>query len=156
MRSRVRQRGTAYVLVLGIVSLLVVMGLASALLVRGNIERSQLEQDQAKARLLALSYLDIRHSQIDGFTAWRDFVEDGEWDAEYTLGDGWVQSRYVDEIDGNINNSGGRTQPFRLYVRAGVGDAVRIYSQEFVPDESNRLRRDPQSLRQETAESLGD
>lgn len=149
MRARRRQSGTVYVLVLGIVSLLVVLGLAGAMLARGTIERSTLEQDQAKARLLALSYLDVRHSQIDGYSLWRSFASENAYDSAYTLGDGQVQSMYVDEIDGDLANDS--AQRFRIYIKATVGQAVRVYSQEFIPDDSNNLYRNPKSLRQEPA-----
>lgn len=150
MRSQANQRGTAYVLVLGVTTLLVVMGLAGVMLARGNVARSTLEQEQAKARLLAISYLDIRHGQIDGLTIWRWSVTNGAWDAQYALGDGVVQSMYIDEIDGDLANDD--TQSFRLYVKATVGNAVRVYSQDFIPGESNIISRDPKSLRQESAD----
>lgn len=152
MRSVRRQRGTVYVLVLGITTLLVAMGVAGAMLARVANERSNLEQDQAKARLLALSMFDIRHGQIDGYTLWRAFVTNDTWDGWQTLGDGQVRSKYLDEVDGDIKNWGGEDQPFRLYVEAQVGDAVRVYSQEFIVGDSNVLIRNPKSLRQEQAD----
>lgn len=153
MRRRAKQRGTAYVLVLGITTLLVVMGLTSALIARGTLQRIELETDQAKARLLGITFMDYCHSRIDGSAFFRMLVTSGEWRSAETFGDGAAQHMYVDEIDGDINND--NAQPFRLYVMVTVGDAVRIYSQEFVPDESNNLRRDPKTFRQETVDGLG-
>ena len=150
MRRRAGQRGTIYVLVLGITTLLVAMGLAGSMLARISVERTNLGEDQAKARLLAVSYLDYCHSRIDGYTLWRGTVSQNVWDTPEAFADGSAERMYIDEIDGDITND--NDQPFRLYVRVTVGNAVRAYSQEFIPGESDKLIRDPKSLRQESAD----
>jgi len=156
-RKMRRQRGTVYVLVLAITSMLVVVGIAGSMLARSQVKQSVLQHNQSSARLAALSMLDITHKQLDGETSWRSVVADDTWDAGTAFGslDGGttfdqvtVQIKFVDELDGRI--AGDDTQPFRVYARATAGDAVRIYSVELVPDASNNLTRIAHSMRQET------
>ena len=153
MRRRAKQRGTAYVLVLSITTLLVVLGLTSTLIARSTLQRTELEADQAKARLLGITFMDYCHSRIDGSAFFRMLVQSGEWRSAEPFGDGTARHMYLDEIDGDMND--GNAHPFRLYVMVTVGDAVRVYSQEFIPDDSNNLRRDPKTFRQETVDGLG-
>lgn len=145
-----RQRGTVYVLVLSITSLLVVLGIASSMLARKHTRQSVLQHNQTSARLAAITALDYQHKMIDGDATWRNAVTDGVWSAGATYEDAVVQYKFIDEMDGSLVDSS--AHPFRLYAKATVGDAVRIYSAEFIPDAANSYTRDPRTFRQELAD----
>ncbi|MFN3166848.1 MAG: hypothetical protein ACE37H_07270 [Phycisphaeraceae bacterium] len=149
-RRRASQRGTAYLLVLGITTMLVVFGITSAMIGRVTVEQAALNEDLAIARLAAEVGIDIMHKRIEGDTAWRGTTSNGDWSGSQPIADAKVYFKFVDEFDGNLAND--NTQPFRLYAKAEVGDAVRVYSVEFVPDASNNLTRRPRSFRQEPAD----
>ena len=143
-------RGTAYILVLGITTMLVVFGIAGAMVSRVTVQQCKLQQDLTRARLAAEVALDVAHKRIDGSTSWRSTVGNGTWSGCENLADAKVYLKYVDEYDGTI--AGDNTQPFRLYAKALINNAVRVYSVEFVPDETGHLTRRPRSMRQEAAE----
>jgi len=147
---RANRRGSAYILVLGITTMLVVFGIGGAMIGRVTVEEGRLQEELIKARLAADVSLDVMHKRLDGATAWRGVVSDDTWSSSQTIADADVRFKYVDEFDGNLGND--NTQPFRVYAKAQVGDAVRVYSVEFVPDASNNLTRRPRSFRQEPAD----
>lgn len=144
------RRGTVYILVLGITTMLVVFGIAGAMIARVTVEQGQLQEELTKAKLAAEVALDVRHKQIDGQNAWRGSVGDNTWSKNNNIADAKVYFKYVDEYDGTIAND--NTQPFRLYAKAEVGQAVRVYSVEFVPDDTAKLTRRPRTFRQEPAD----
>ena len=136
-RSRRRQRGTAYVLVLSITSMLVVMGIAATQIARGELERYELESGQAAARLSAVSLQDMIHKQIDGDMTWRDSATSGAWVRFGTLDGGDLFYRYRDQIDGNMSDD--YTEPFLLYTRAIYGESRRTYVIEMIPDDDGEI-----------------
>ena len=144
----VRQRGTAYVLVLGITTLLVVMGIGGAMLGRVEVEKGNLQHDQAVARLAAEVTLDIRHKQLNlSGTAWRSAVQHDTWSAAQTYAGAQIRTKIVDEIDGDLTNN--NAQPFRVYTMAQVGNAARVYSIEMIPEDDDTYTRNARTLRQE-------
>ena len=146
--THARRRGTAYVLVLGITSLLVTLGLAAIELSSIERERYELAQDQATARYAAFTGLDLLHKSLEGNSTWRDSASDDTWGIVYVEGDLTLSYKFVDEEDGMI--AGDYTQPFRLYTRASIGHSNRLYSVVYTPDASNNLTRDLSTFRQET------
>lgn len=141
-----RQRGTAYVLVLAITSMLVMLGITATQISRGEMKRNTLEQDQAEVRLLAISCQDILHKQLSGRLTWRASARDGKWTRFETIDGVTLYYAFVDQIDGDITND--YTQPFLLYTAAVDGDSARAYIVELVPDESGNLTRNASSFRQ--------
>lgn len=148
-RCSARQRGTAYILVLGITAMFVVIGIGGTLLGRIALQQSELEDDIAAAGLIAEAALDVMHKRIDGSTTWRSLVANNTWSGPETIGTAQVQFKFVDEIDANL--SGNTNQPFRLYAKATVGRAVRVYSVEFCPDSSGGYRRNGRTFRRDAA-----
>lgn len=149
-RATPKRRGTAYVLVLGITAMLVVMGISAAMLSRVTLEKNKLDENQAAVRLAAEVALDVTHKQltlIDAAT-WRAAATNDQWESRQTYADAAISVKFVDEIDGNLSNN--TTDRFRLYTRAVRGDAVRIYSVEFVPDGEGGYDRLARTFRQDT------
>ncbi|MBX2852743.1 MAG: hypothetical protein KTR15_13485 [Phycisphaeraceae bacterium] len=149
-RRNGRQRGSAYILVLGITTMLVVMGIGSSLLSRVMLEQSNLEEDVVSVRLAAVSALDVMHKRIDGDTGWRSKFSHDTWGGTEAYGDAEVQFKFVDEADENLADDA--TQLFRVYARATIGHAVRVYSVELKPDGSGGYTRDARTLRRESNE----
>lgn len=147
--SRHHRRGTVYVLVLGVTALLVVLGVAGALLARSVADRGRLQEEQARARVLSESYLDIVHARLNGGTAWRNLNSNNTWsNPSESLAGGVVQYKLADEMDGSLSDD--LNEPVRLYARASVGEAVRVYSVELRPSNGgSTLRRISSTLRQD-------
>lgn len=146
-----RRRGTVFVLVLGVVAILVVFGVAGAMLARNVNERGVLKEDQARAQVLAESYLDLIHARLDGGTTWRSVTQNDTWSSPAeALAGGVMQYKLVDELDGSLSN--GDTHPVRLYARASVGGAVRVYSIELTCPNSSTLHRESATFRRDANE----
>jgi len=143
-----RQRGTAYVLVIGITSLLVVLGLAAAQITKRQTERNQLHISEAQARLNAEYVQGYIQKLYDGSMNWRDNVGDNQWAYFFTYEGVSMYYAFEDPIDGQM--AGDYTQPFRLYTLAVAGEAQRLYSAEYMPDEDGRLTRTSWTLQRET------
>ena len=141
-----RQRGTAFVLVLAITSLLVMLGITTTQLSRNEMQRNNLDQDQASVRLIALTGQDILHKRLDGSTAWRATAANGSWTYYGAIDGVALYYAFVDQIDGDVTNDA--TQPFLLYTLAVDGDSIRSYIVELVPDDSGNLTRNASSFRQ--------
>lgn len=141
-----RQRGTAYVLVLAITTLLVTLGLAAAQLAKGQVEQGNREQDVAKARTAAQYAQDYMHKLRSGDTAWRDELETQRW-YYFTRLDGVdIWHAYVDQIDGDLADDD--SEPFVLYTLARSGDAYRSYIAEYTADAEGNLTLNPSTYRQ--------
>lgn len=143
-----RSRGTAYVLVLAVTSILIVLGISASQIARGELEQSTLEHDQFHSRLGAQYAQDLIHKFLDGDTAWRTTVQDATWYLMLSNVDGTYRVYYafVDQIDGDIRNDA--TQPFMLYTLTVGGDARRAYRIELIPDEDGNLTRNANSFEQ--------
>lgn len=144
---RQRQRGTAYVLVLSITTLLVTLGIAATQIAQGQIEQVDLDQDLAQARLAAQVTQDIIHRRNSGTTTWRDGVSNATWYSLASLDGLSYFYAYVDPIDGDLSNN--TTDPFVLYTLAFSGQAFRIYSSEYRVDEDGNWTRDASTFKQE-------
>ena len=148
--KRRRSHGTALVLVLGMTTLLVTLGIAATHVARGELERNTLEQDQADARIAAQYTLDYIHKALDGDTSWRAGAVNDNWTLFATLHEVTLYYKYVDEIDGDITNDA--TQPFMLHAVAIKDNSRRLYRVELVPDASGNLKRNDSTFEQGTFE----
>jgi type II secretory pathway component PulK len=145
-RQRRRTRGTALVLVLGMTTLLVTLGIAATQIARGELKRNTLAQDQADARVAAQYAIDYIHKTLNGRTSWRDNASNGSWNYFAQLDDVSIAYAYVDEIDGDLTNDA--TQPFFLYTLAIKGDSRRVYRIELIPDDEGNLIRNDSTFEQ--------
>ena len=143
-----RQRGTAFVLVLAITSMLVMLGITTTQLSRNEMKRNNMDQDQAAVRLMAMTGLDIMHKRLDGSTAWRATATNGQWTYFLRIDGVTMYYAFVDQIDGDMTND--NSQPFQLYSLAFDGSSMRIYVVEMTSDASGNLTRNASSLRQAT------
>ncbi|MEM9021079.1 MAG: hypothetical protein AAGC44_10985 [Planctomycetota bacterium] len=147
--GRTRRRGSVYVFVLGVTALLVVFGVSGVLLARSVADRNTLLDDQASATLLAQSHLEIVHARFSGGASWRSAHQHNTWSSQpETLGPGEVTYKFNDNLDGSLSDS--TTDPVRLYTRAQVGEAVRVFSIELTCYDGLILVPDRASLRRET------
>jgi len=146
LRQRRRYRGTALVLVLGMTTLLVTLGIAATQIARGELKRNTLEQDQAEARIAAQYTLDYIHKALNGNTSWRSDAQDDRWYYFAQLDGTYIYYSYIDQIDGDISNDA--TQPFILYTLAIKGNSQRLYRVELVPDEAGNLNRNESKFEQ--------
>ena len=149
-RPRAAQRGSVYVLVLGITTMLVVFGITGAMIARVTVEQARLQESLTKVRMAAEVGIDVKHKRLNGTTSWRSSVGNNNWSSSEAIADAKVYYKYVDEFDGSLSND--NTQPFRMYCKAEKGDAVRVYSVEFVSDSAGNLTRRPRTMRQEAAD----
>lgn len=141
-----RQRGTAYVLVLAITTLLVTLGIAATQLAQNQIKRGESEQDVAKARLAAQytqDYLQKMHSEDE---TWRDGVLTARWYYFTNLDGVDIWHAYVDQIDGDLTDD--YSEPFLLYTMARSGNAYRSFIAEYSADADGNLILYASSLRQ--------
>ena len=141
-----KQRGTAYVLVLSITTLLVTLGIAASQLAQSQIEQGNLDQDLAKARHAAMSFQDVISRRNTGSTTWRSGVTNSTWYQLPTQDSISLFYAYVDPIDGDINDDD--ADPFLLYTWAHSGTAFRIYSAEYSVDEDDEWARDASTFKQ--------
>lgn len=141
-----RQRGTAYVLVLAITSLLVTLGFAATQLAQNQIKQGENEVDLAKARLAATYAQDYIHKLMDGETDWRDSHLAATWYSFSTIDGVDIYYTYIDQIDGDLGDD--YSQPFLLYTRADSGDATRMFITEYTVDEDHNVTRNASSFRQ--------
>ncbi|MEM6257810.1 MAG: hypothetical protein AAGI37_05805 [Planctomycetota bacterium] len=142
-----RQRGTAYMLVLAITTLLITLGLTATQLAQDQIERGDIQSDQAKARLAALYMQDVIHKRNTGDLAWRDGLETETWYLQGAQDGVLLFYAFVDEIDGDLDDD--YTEPFLLYTMGYAGATFRIYSVEYVSDSSGNLTRNASTFQQQ-------
>ncbi|MEO0476949.1 MAG: hypothetical protein AAF085_13405 [Planctomycetota bacterium] len=146
-KLRRRQRGTAYVLVLAITTLLITLGFAAAQLAQNQIEQGDTQLDQAKAGLTAQFIQDLVHKRNTGDLTWRDGVDTETW---YFMGqeDGVrVFFAYVDPIDSDLGDD--YSEPFVLYTMGLSGTTFRIYSVEYSSDSEGNLTRNASTFQQQ-------
>lgn len=147
-QQRRRSRGTALVLVLGVTTLLVTLGITAIQIARGTLKQNALEKDEAEARIAAKYTLDYVHKMLDGDTTWRVDAMDGSWSLFTQIDDTLIFYSYIDEIDGDISND--PAQPFMLYTVAITDHSKRVYRVELIPDADGNLRRNDSKFEQGT------
>lgn len=126
-RRCVRRRGSAYVLVLAVTSLVGLIGLTALTAARLQHRGSQDRGDAVAAQHLADAALQLVHARLTANANWRTATPHDTWSTPEALGNGTVSFRLVDEADGDLTRGDG---PVRVFTRATVGDAVRLVSVE--------------------------
>ena len=122
-----RRRGSAYLLVLGVTSLVAVIGISALLAVRLQHAGVNDRADAVQARQSADAALRIVHARLAADPAWRSGFTHDVWSpAEPLAGDSFT-FKLVDEDDGDLAND---DDPARLVARAVSGHAVRLASVE--------------------------
>jgi len=128
------RRGSAYIAVLGAATIVTVIGLSALWVARVRGRGAKVDQDAAQARFYAQSAVDIVRFRIANDPNWRTTYTHDTWQADKALGEHTFSFKLADEADGDLAND--PSQPVRLYTRANVGDATRLYSVLLQPPES--------------------
>lgn len=125
-----RQRGSVLVLVLGVTSIVGVIGLSSLLAVRLQHRDVQTRADASQAQQLADTGLQLLHARLSANNNWRNEHTHDAWSADESLGDG-SQLRYKLRDEGDENDADladDENDAARLIVRVAHGNAVRLAS----------------------------
>ncbi|MFI4860506.1 MAG: hypothetical protein ACIAXF_07480 [Phycisphaerales bacterium JB063] len=125
-RSTSRQRGTVYLLVLVVTAMLVGIGVTAVMAGRIDLQGEVLEDDQAQARHLGKGMLEAIRKKLESSPGWRTKYAHDTWSARTNVGGGAYTYKLVDEEDGSLSDDD--RDPVRVYVKAIVGNAVRVYS----------------------------
>lgn len=123
---RARQRGSAFVLVIAVTSIVGIIGMAGLMVVRVQHRGVRGRADATQAQALADAALQLIHRRIADDDAWRDDHEHDTWSSAEALGSGTFIYKFVDEDDGDLADDD--RDKVRLYTQATVGDSVRLVS----------------------------
>gem|GEM_PF-884125 len=126
-----RRPGGVYVLVLGVALMVTIIGLSALLAVRVELRAVNNTEQTAKADFYAQSAIDLAMFKLAADSSWRTTYTNDTWVPLPTSGNGTCSFKLVDELDGNLAND--PTQPVRVYGKAAIGEAVRIYSVQLDP-----------------------
>jgi hypothetical protein len=121
-----RRRGSVYVFVLSTALLVTCIGLSSLLAVRVERRTAAVTQAAVQARFGAASFLEVVVLRIAQNPTWRSSYTHNVWTSDETVDGITYTFKFVDEQDGDLSDDA--YQPARLYAKASVGEAVRIYS----------------------------
>ncbi|MBX3405147.1 MAG: hypothetical protein KF869_00160 [Phycisphaeraceae bacterium] len=130
-RPRARQRGGTYLLVLGMGTMLTVIGLSIGVAGRIAARTTAAERDWAEAGVLAQAGAELALVTINNESKWRAIRPNNNWNPAVTIGNGRVAWKLSDESDNDLSNS--RSDPVLVTAEAGVGAAQRRFSVRAVP-----------------------
>lgn len=125
------RRGAVYVLVLGVATMVAVVGIGVIALARSSGQASKATRDWVEAGTLAASGVELALGYINSTSTWRTDAVNRAWIGPLTLGDGRVAFTLVDEGDSDLANN--NYDPVRVYVTATVGQSTRVYSVQVAP-----------------------
>jgi hypothetical protein len=139
---RVR-RGGVYLAVLGVSMLVTLIGLSGVLATRVRQRTAAMARAAAQADTAAQAFMDVALFRLTHDLYWRINYQNDTWTTAESCGDTTVVFKLVDELDGNLAND--HSQPARLYTKATVGEAMRMYSVVFSekPPVTNNLLLNP-------------
>src|SRR5690606_38525194 len=83
------------------------------------------------AATLAQSYADVSILRMQKDPLWRSGFVNDTWTSDEVVGNARLSIKLVDLVDNSLTDNA--ADPFRLYARATVGNAVRIASVELQP-----------------------
>ena len=121
-----RYKGSVYVFVLSTALLVTGVGLGALQAVRVERRTAGLNASIAQARLAALSFVEVALLRISNDPTWRFTYTHNVWTAPEAVGNVTYTFKLVDAQDSDLTDDA--TEPVRLYAKATVGDAVRIFS----------------------------
>lgn len=125
-------RGSIYVLVLITVAAAVAMVLTGMALQRVWARWTGLTADQAEARVLARSALELGAQYVNSNTNWRTtLASNGRWLTNAALGHGAISVVATDPVDGNFTNN--PDDPLVLTGTGVVGQAQQMVSITLTP-----------------------
>ena len=121
-----RRSGSLYVAVIGVATIVTIIGLSAITLARAKLNTAQDKNDVYEARLLALSAVENAMSDINANASWRStYVNNVEYPATpVTLGSGTMTCKFVD-ADGDLTDD--NSDDATLFGIGRVGDAVHVH-----------------------------
>jgi hypothetical protein len=131
-RSPRRPRGSAYLLVLGASTILLVVGLSVSAIARAQVRATGSASRASASAAASQSAIEYVAKFMAVYTDWRNAFGNSGAINGLTIGFCTANIAILDEIDGLIWNDD--THPVRVFATAGTVDAQRICSQVFVPD----------------------
>lgn len=123
---KIRRRGTAYLLVVGMMTLLTVAALAAAMTARISVRSVGQATDARRAEALAESAVSWAIAKLAADASWRTTYTNNVATAPVTSGAGTISFKLVDETDANLSNNA--AQAVRLYGIGRCGSAVKVLS----------------------------
>ena len=131
-RPSARERGSIYVLVLGVTMVITAIGLSALMASRVQHRVSDSETEVTKAQFYAESVIDLAQWRIADDPDWRDDHAHDDWTDDEDTGKVIFAYKLVDQND--IDLADDPADPLRVYAKATVGDSTRIYSVLLQPD----------------------
>lgn len=129
--ARRSRRGSVYVLVLGVATMVAVVGIGVIAIARSTGHAAQVSRDWDEAGTLATSGVELALGYMNTNTTWRTDATNRAWIGPLTLGRGRIAFTLVDESDGDLANN--IQDPVRVYATATVGKATRVYAVQIAP-----------------------
>ena len=120
-------RASAYMLVLGVSTMVTVIGLSALMVARINTRMVTQGNDSSRAWFLAMSATEHALTVLDTDKAtWRSTYTSGATAQKHDFGSGSFRWVLVDEADGDLKNTD--TDPVRLYGIGEIGQVRRVNS----------------------------
>ena len=101
------------------------------MLARNELRAASMAQNAVQADIGAQSLADLATYWVANDQWWRTNYTNNTWTTPQTVGGVSFTYKLIDELDGNLADD--PNEPVRLYGKATVGDAVRIYSVRLNP-----------------------
>jgi len=136
--ARTTRGGTTYVVVLGVATIVSVLGMSGLMVSRLQYRQAVQSRDWTEAGDLALSAIELGILRISQDTSWRTNFTNNAEITPISFGNGTLSFKLVDAAlglsggDGNLNNN--TYDPVRLYGIGRVGSTTRVYSVLLVGD----------------------
>lgn len=136
-RWRGRQRGSVYILVLGVSLLVTVLGVSALMATRVERDRSVLDRDAQQARRYAESAIDLALLKINNDTGWRGTYTHDSWTGEQAFGTGAIDWKLVDPTDTDLADDA--SQNVDLVALGKVGEARQMVQVTLQPPASANI-----------------
>lgn len=127
-----RRRGSVYILVLGMATLVTVAGLSVLTFARLKGREILWANNSKEARVLAEAAVEWALTKLAADINWRTTYTNGVETAPVPLGNGTISFKLVDEADGDLANV--PTDSVRIYGIGRAGAATRLYSVKGIPN----------------------
>lgn len=120
------RRGSIYVFVLGVGTMLAVAGISMITLSQISIRSAGMSDDAIEASVLAESAVEAALLNMTNNSNWRTDYTNNVESSQRVLGHGTISFKFVDESDANLSN--GTSDPVRVYGLGRVRRSTRVYS----------------------------
>lgn len=131
-RRPAHRRGSSYLVVLSASSLVFVLAIGAIAVNRAASESARLAADEAEARRLALSAIELAMQSAENTIAWRTQAATGLF-SDRVIGRGFASATVTDPLDGILANSVRHPLRFTGVGRAGSARQVLSVRADFDP-----------------------